>query len=186
MKKTLSEFINENHNVLSAIAIFSALTAYFTTLPISWLASGLSFVSIMAMIMVFRELQANAPDYRRVSLRLFVFNSSIILGQYGLLLYWFLVYRGVWHFFLFIPLFIGTITFINSASKPYLDLLGSWSLFRKYFFNGKGEHKWYLKIISFIVTSFVFIYTFSFSMGISQPINYLLDQFIKSPLGLQK
>lgn len=183
-KMTLSKFIEDNHNLLSALAVFSALTAYFVTLPISWIATGLSFLSIMAMIMVFRELQSKAPDYRRVSLRLFIFNYSVIFGQYGLMLYWFLVYRDIWHLFLFIPLFVGTITFVNSASKPYLDLLGSWSLFRKHFFNDKGEPRWYLKVTSFIATSLVFIYAFTFAMGISQPLNYLMDQYVKSPFGL--
>lgn len=181
-KMTLSEFIDENHNLLSTLAVLSGLTAFFSTLPIPFVATSSSFLLILAMIMTFRELKDKTPSLRNFSfksLRLFIFSYSIILTGYIVVIYSLLKYREVSQFGLFVPLTFTIYSFIIFVLKDPLETILSIPFLRKYFFMQNGEWSNLLRRLFKVSAVGISIFSLYLGAGLSQPFNYILDQLSK-------
>lgn len=175
----LHSFIEDNHNLLSALAVLSGLIAFFSTLHVSLIASSTSFLFILAMIMIFRELQDRTPKLRSFTyktLRLFIFSYSIILAGYIVVIYSLLKYREVSHFGLFIPLTFVTYSFTVFILKDPVQTILAVPLLRKYFYTKDGEYTLLFKRIAKFCAAVVALFCLYFGAGLSQPFNYVLDQ----------
>lgn len=175
----LHSFIEDNHNLLSALAILSGLIAFFSTLHVSLIASSTSFLFILAMIMIFRELQDRTPKLRSFTyktLRLFIFSYSIILAGYIVVIYSLLKYREASHFGLFIPLTFVTYSFTVFILKDPVQTILAVPLLRKYFYTKDGEYTLLFKRVAKFCAAVVALFCLYFGAGLSQPFNYVLDQ----------
>lgn len=156
------------------MAVLMALATFSTNLPIHWLGSTLSFLSIAGVVTVWFELNSQIP--KKTSLRLFLFRYVLLWGLTGLVIYWLLAYRAFWNAFLFVPFFIVILFAFFSTMKQFTDT----PFISKYFGSGVQKKLWQ-KILIFFYKTFLFFgfsFCFIFALSLSPFLNQLLD-FIK-------
>jgi len=172
---SLKEFIKENNALLSALAVFVAISAFLSRLPINWLNSALSFILFGGIVVILYEIQSYFPkDQNKMSLRLFLFNYVIIFGLWGILLYWLLTFRTFWKVFLFFPLFFLFVLMANSTFKPLTGI----NLFVKIFGIGQKKNTFQL-ILRDIYWIAIVLLSLIYASIFTPVLNIILD-FIKS------
>jgi len=120
---TLKEFIDTNSHLLSAMAALTALFAFVGKLPISWLNSILSFLFIGGIVIVLIEINSNTPKEKERSWRLDLFHLVLLLGMWGTIAYWLLLYRTFWNMFLWVPLWVLLTFSYYSTTKEMVENL---------------------------------------------------------------
>ena len=115
---SLKEFIEANHILLSTLAVFATITAFITKLSIEWLATTLSFIFIIGMVIVWHEIHSHFPV--KMSFKLWLFRYVLLFGFSGLALYSLLEFRQAWNILLFIPLSMLFMYVIIFTLKPLL------------------------------------------------------------------
>lgn len=165
---SLKEFIEKNHTLLSALAIFATVTALLSNLPIKWIGTVLSFISMAGLIMVWYELKAQLPE--RMSPKLFLFSYVLLWGFGVLVFYWLLEFREIWHLLLFAPL---TILFMFEIIQT-LNPLREWSVAKRVFGIGK-EKNWFQKMFKVAVALGIGFISFYFAALFSSPLNMVFD-----------
>jgi len=164
----LKEFIEKNHILLSAVAVFATITALLSNLPIKWVSTVLSFISIAGTVVIWHEVQTQLP--KKMSPKLFLFRYVLLWGLGGLVFYWLLEFREIWHVFLFIPLTIVFMSEIVLTLRPLTEL----NIVKKIFGLGK-EKNWFQKILKVgVALSIAFISLFLATL-FSPSINLILD-----------
>lgn len=165
---TLKEFIEKNHVLLSAMAIFATIAALLGNLPIRWMSILLSFIAITGVVLIWHEVNSQLPEKMRP--KLFLFRYVLLWGLGSLVFYWLLEFREIWHVFLFIPLFVLFMYEIVLTLNP----LKEWSIV-KWVFGIDKEKNWFQKILG-IVTILAIGYTSLYLAALfSIPINLMLD-----------
>lgn len=165
---SLKEFIEKNHSLLSAMAIFATITALLDNLPVRWIGIVLSFISIAGLVVIWHELKAQLP--KTMSPKLFIFRYVLLWGFGALVFYWLLVFREIWHFFLFAPLTILFMYEIVLTLKP----LTEWKIVKWMFGIGK-EKNWFQKLLKGVVTLILGLTSLYFATLFSIPLNLILD-----------
>jgi len=100
---TLKQFIDSNHNLLSALAIMAAVLAFISSMSIKWIGVALSFLLVGGMIFIWLELKQQMPEKKHW--RLFLFHYVILWGLVAFILYWLLEYLVFWNEFIGVPIF---------------------------------------------------------------------------------
>ncbi len=165
---SLKDFIEKNHALLSAMAIFATVTALLGNLPIKWVSIVISFISIAGMAIIWYEINTQLP--KKMSPRLFFFRYVLLWGLGGLVLYWLLEFREIWHVFLFVPLTIVFMYEIISTLYP----LKEWSIVQKVFGIGT-EKSWFQKTLKVCVALAIGLLSLYMASLFSIPINLILD-----------
>ena len=168
---SLRDFIEENHNLLSAMAVLAAIASFVNGLPIHWLAATLFFLAIAGVITIWFELNAQFPE--KGSARLFLFKQILFLGLLGFILYWFLAFPSFWNIFFFLPLFL-TLFFMLLTVLRQLTAIP----FIKRLFGKKGERSIWQKILIFAYGFAVFValdWLLWLSVGTSPVFNYTFE-----------
>ncbi|EKD86919.1 MAG: hypothetical protein ACD_37C00101G0005 [uncultured bacterium] len=165
---SLKEFINENHSLLSAMAIFATIAALLGNLPIRWMGIVLSFISIAGIVIIWHEIKSQLPE--KMSPKLFIFRYILLWGLGALIFYWLLEFRDIWHVFLFVPLTILFMYVIISTIQPIRE----WKIIRYVFGIGKEKNRFQkaLKILVIAVVAYSSLYLAAL---FSVPINVILD-----------
>lgn len=186
---SLKQFIEDNHILLSALAVFSSLSALLSRLSINWLNTFFSFISIAGMIIIWFEVQSRLPKEKEMSIRLLLFRYVLIFGLYGLMFYWLLAFRDLWKTFLFIPLFFLFISMLNSQFKLLSQILfqvinqindlsrfKQTKLFKKILeIKNDNNFKILLKILKVTYLIIIIFISFNYAILLSPPINAILD-----------
>ncbi len=95
----LTEFVEENHKLLTVLGVFTALTVYASNLPYSWPGSGLAFVFMAFSIIILLQLFANLMSV--VPTGLLAYCTTLMLAAvWFTLVYWLLAFRGFWREYL--------------------------------------------------------------------------------------
>lgn len=141
-KLPLKDFIEQNHNLLSAMAVLVAVASFATTLSVRWLGDVLLFLSIAAIVTLWIELYMSFP--KTGSLRLILFKNILSFGLIGLVFYWFLAFGKFWNIFLFIPLFLMMFYMSHNVVK---QLLG-FSFVKKVIGEKGNRNKWQILLIT--------------------------------------
>lgn len=165
---TLKQFIENNQSLLSALAVFAAITTLSGNLNIQWLNILFSFIIIAGMIIIWLEVNTQFPE--KVSSKLFLFHYILLWGLGALVFYWLLEFRTIWHIFLFIPL---TIIFLYEILLT-LNPLTKFKIVQRIFGIGKQKN-WFQKIFKFIIMLVIVCISFFLAISSSTPLNLLLD-----------
>jgi hypothetical protein len=88
-KPTLSEFIDQNHRLLSTLAFFAALTAFAKQLD--YVGGFVSFIFLSCTVLVWLEILPRFPSASGTS-RLTWFENLLTIGVVGLAVYWVLTW----------------------------------------------------------------------------------------------
>ena len=165
---SLKEFIEENHILLSMVAVFATIIALINNLQIQWVSKSLSFIFIIGMVVVWHELYAQLP--KKMSPKLLLFRYVLLWGLWGLVFYWFLEFRGVWHAFLVIPLFGMFFYLILYSLKPLINLKFMIKIFG--FGQAKSKVQIFLRGVVIFLIGYLSLYAASL---FSIPLNLILD-----------
>jgi len=164
----LKEFIEKNHALLSAVAIFATITALLSSLPIKWMGIVLSFITMAGMVVIWHEIKAQLPE--KMSPKLFMFRYILLWGFGALVFYWILEFREIWHVFLFVPLTILFVYEIVQTLKPLTQL----AIIKKVF--GIGSQKNFFQKFLKLAVLITIVYGSLYSATIfSIPLNLILD-----------
>ena len=79
-KQTLREFINNNNNLLTALGVFAALTAFFTTID-SPLSFYMSAVSSLILSLILWETWISFPKSEDASITLKLFEYFLVISS---------------------------------------------------------------------------------------------------------
>lgn len=168
-KMGLKEFIEDNQSLLSSLAVFAGITALLSNLEIKWLSYIFSFISILGMLVIWKEINDKLPK-KIESGKLLIFRYVLIWGMGCLVLYWLLEFRFIWRIFLFVPL---TILFAYEMLYTLKQLLKI-TIVRK--FLGLKEKKTLFQKITLFLTSLLILgISMLFAAVLSVPLNLLFD-----------
>jgi cell division protein FtsW (lipid II flippase) len=134
---SLREFIELNHNLLSALGIFMALTVFAANIPYEFLRTGLSFVFLAVSVILWIETFFNynpTLSRRKYSLLMRWFNVLMEIATFLLILYWLVAYSIVWKIMLPVVIF----AILIALSSLILDRL---SYFKKLHYPIDSKHK---------------------------------------------
>lgn len=168
---TLKEFIEQNHYLLSSMAVFIAIASFVKGLPILWLANSLFFLSIAGVVVVWFELHSQFP--KKAEIRLFAFKQILSLGLIGFIFYWLLAFPAFWNIFLFVPLtLVLTAMFIKLLNQFF-----SFQFVRK-IFGQKGKRNGWQKLLVAAYNFGIFVavnWILYICINASPGFNYLLE-----------
>lgn len=142
---SLSDFIENNHKLISSLGIFTALTAFSMNITNKYFKFGLSFLSLTLSVMLFIELIGQFP--KKGASLLGWFETVLTFTFLGYVCYWIIDYYTFWKLFLIylIQLFIvGTVSFI----------IKKFDLFNKLFKTNSGQKKNLRYLLFFLVILF--------------------------------
>lgn len=165
---SLKDFIERNHSLLSALAIFATIAGLLSSLPIKWLSSALSFIFIAGMVIIWLEIQAQLP--KKAGLKLFLFRYVLLWGLGGLVFYWLLEFRELWRAMLFPALALLFFYEIALTIRP----IGEWPLVGRLLGIGRAKNpiQEVLRVILLVILGILALYLASL---FSVPINLILD-----------
>lgn len=169
--KNLKEFIDENHYLLSSMAILIALATFGINLSINWIGSILSFLSIAAIATIWVELYKMFPQ--KGTLRLILFKNILSLGLLTIGFYWVLAFPVFWNIFSFVPLFIFLLYMLHSNIKQFMSIP-----FIARLFGVQGKRNLLQKALVAFYAGAIFItliWIFSLSVGATPAINTILE-----------
>lgn len=167
--KTLYECLEENHNLLSTLGIFGALTVFAGSMELKPVGYLLSFLLLAAMILVWREIRMRLPERKEWSLT--VFKWILEIGLWVLVAYWLLEYRAIWDAFLFLPLIFGFTYLIAVRIRD----LRRFKIVDAVFGFGR-EHPNKLQRAAGVILALIVMYiSFGLAVLLSVPANAILD-----------
>lgn len=168
---SLKDFIDQNHNLLSALAVLIAIASYAGSLPVQWLGSTILFLSIAGVITVWFELYKNFP--KTGTLRLVIFKNITTFGLIGITFYWFLSFPSFWNIFLFIPLFFFLYYMFHTTLKQFMEFS-----FVKKIIGKTGHRNIWQKILVLIYGLGIFYavtWMFHISIGAAPGFSFLME-----------
>jgi len=101
---TLSELLADNHTLLEVIGVFAAVSVFTGQLRIRWFAYTLSFLFMTLVVILCVELRTKLP-FGTDSVKVMLFEDVLTAAVVLLLLDFFVDYRNIWKYFLFLPIF---------------------------------------------------------------------------------
>jgi hypothetical protein len=113
---TLTDFINENYRILSALGVFTAATVFSANLSLPPFNSWLSFMLMAATVFLWLELVGKFPSGRGSQLLVW-FENILTLTTIFLILYWLVAYRSEWRGLLPIPVGLVLLWVIGSLIR---------------------------------------------------------------------
>ncbi|OGC85504.1 MAG: hypothetical protein A2V73_06430 [candidate division Zixibacteria bacterium RBG_19FT_COMBO_42_43] len=102
-KISLRQFIENNQRLITTMGVFFALTIYSTSIPIKQIALALSFLFMTCSFLIWMEVLSGITDYTSWSLHWF--QIALLWAFLAFSFYWYIEYRTIWRYLLFIPLF---------------------------------------------------------------------------------
>ena len=168
---SLKDFIDQNHQLLSTMAVLIAIATYADSLPVQWLGNTILFLSTAGVVTVWFELYRCLP--KTGTLRLVVFKNIITIGLIGFTFYWFLSFPAFWNIFSFIPLFLFLYYMFHTTIKQLMEFG-----FVMKIFGTKGQRNGWQKLLVFIYGFGIFValsWMLHISIGAAPGINLMLE-----------
>lgn len=174
-RKPLADVIDENHNLLTAIGIFVALTVFSASLPVKPfkpIGIVLSFCFLGEAIILSWEFYVKSYlPANQATVRLYFFQLILELALVILVLYWLLAFRELWRGFLIIPLAF----MILGVMIPILQRLGP----RLSPIFERVPNKWYWRVpVSIAWVLIIFYVAIRLASWATLPLNQWLDNLL--------
>ena len=145
-RNTLGEFIENNHRLLSAVGLFTALTIFATNLEIEILGAFLSFLLLSATVILWMELLEKFPASAPATAKLTWFESTLSGAMLVVVFYWLLQFRGFWRSLLAIPIVLVLVGIFSGVLKRF-------DAFNRAFSAKPGQKRGWRYFVAFIVYS---------------------------------
>ncbi|MBK7377916.1 MAG: hypothetical protein IPJ03_02750 [Ignavibacteriales bacterium] len=171
-KNRLDNFIESNQKLISVLGIFTALTVFTANLQFKAFGYALSFIFMSITLIIWIEVLEKFPK-GNAHWRLKIFETLLSFSFFGLILYWLLSYREIWHQIMFFPLTIILTTLLISI---FTYPIKKYDLFNRFFKTKPGKLKIIRHLLFLIIVIFFFYVSFWLATLISPPVNSLLDQ----------
>jgi len=168
---TLQAFIEDNYRLLSALAIFTALTVFATSISLEGIRTALSFLFLTETILIWFELWASFPS-KSGTTRLAFFEIILLFATLVVVFYWLVEFRAVWHHYLFV-LISGIVLWVISTLMKRFDL------FNRLFRTEPGGRKILRYILGVALASVVMFVTYFVTARATPSINTVLDEVYK-------
>ncbi len=163
-EKTLKDFIEENHKLISVLGIMVAITTFSYNLPLKSAGYILSFIFLSISLVLWIELIKNFPKDPKGNLAYFsILINWAIMGVLG---YWVLAYRLMFQTVSFLICFIAILFAMSKIIPPLLEKV--WGI-------NDGKNRIRKKVIGFIYLIVFSIITYYLTRIVSPYVNYLLD-----------
>jgi len=143
-KNTLSEFVENNNRLLSAVGLFTALTIFATSLEIEILGAFLSFLLLSATVILWMELLEKFPASAPATAKLTWFESTLSLAMLVVVFYWLLQFRGFWRSLLVIPIVLVLAALFSAVLKRF-------DVFNRAFSTKPGKKRGWRYFVAFTV-----------------------------------
>ena len=120
---SLKHFIDENHNLLTALAVFVTLTAFSSKIDMPDIQIYLPALFLFGSVLILIELLANVPTLPH-SWRLDLFQRLLVILPIGLGYYWVRRYPwvvGLGFMFFFTGLIVALTGFVHWLFGRFLD-----------------------------------------------------------------
>lgn len=163
-KYTIEEFLDRNKTRLTGVGIFATLAGFLSSIQLTTFSYLLSFSMLIALILVWSEIDIKTTETEKRYIRLSTFKLFIRISYYLVILYILLQYRLISWFLLFIPILVWM------AIKVSI-LLRRVSKIRKIFDSNKIKDRLY----TLIITIPIMLMCIGFSFAISLYSNTFLE-----------
>lgn len=174
-RSTLSQFIESNQKLISVLGVFIALTVFTANLSFRAIGYALSFMFLTLTLIIWIELLEKFPS-GEANWRLKVFEILLSYSFLGIIFYWLLAYREIWHSVLFLPL---TIILATTITGVLTFPIKKYDLFNRFFNTKPGKLKIVRYVLFLLIIFFVLGISLRISFIISPPINKFLISFIR-------
>jgi protein-S-isoprenylcysteine O-methyltransferase Ste14 len=165
---TLACFLEKNHKLIAVLGVFTALTVFATTLPLKSYGYALSFMFLALVVLIWLELWQRFPSGEG-TWRLFWFENILTFAILGVVGYWFIEFRPIWHKFLGILLFLLILAIISWLMKRF-------QIFNRVFHSKPGRHKLLRYLLGLGLIFISLAIALHLAGLITGPINRLLDE----------
>jgi len=153
-KVSLSDFIEANHKLLSALGIFTALSVFAMNLPNKACGYILSFVFMWITILMWFELFGRFPA-KGASERLGMFEGLISISILLVVVAWVMLFSSIWEEVISLPIFVTILFlflyFLSKAVKRF-------DLFNRIFKTHAGGKVWlryFIGISAILLLAFI-------------------------------
>jgi len=149
-KNTLSEFVEKNNRLLSAVGLFTALTIFATNLEPRVIGAFLSFLLLSATVMLWMELLEKFPASAPATAKLTWFETTLSFALLVVVFYWLLQFQSFWRLWLMVPIALVLAAIFSAVLKRF-------NVFNRAFSAKVGEKRgWrYLVAIGVVTVSTV-------------------------------
>jgi hypothetical protein len=168
---SLRDFIDENQNLLTAIAVLVAIAAFVAGLSVQWLGKSLLFLSIAAIVTVWTELFFLFP--KTGSLRLMLFKNILSLFLLGFVTYWFLAFGAFWSIFSFLPLFVALVYMTTTILKQLAAIPIIQNIFGKH--GHRNIYQRVLVVAYAVGVGYGYLWIFAMSVNAAPAFAFLLE-----------
>lgn len=170
-KLTLTDYIESNKTLLSALGVFIALTVFSAKIELNFFAITISLLSLTCVMLICLELWSGFPR-QGGTLKLVFFENSLSYLALSFLIYWFVKIKYTFpkEFFIYF-----TFLLILSISITMFSLIiKKTNIFNKVFKTTNNNKRF----IRYILGINILIIFFLISLKITEIITPFIDQFI--------
>jgi hypothetical protein len=164
---TLAAFIKDNHDLMEVLGVLVALTVFASNLPLKPIGYGLSFMFLTMAVLIWLELWGRFPSGSGTAL-LFWFENVLSLTILGIVVYWLLDYRNLWHQFLFLLIFLIIGGLFSSFMKRF-------NVFNRLFRAKPRQRKALRYILGIVVLLVMLSMSFYLAHIVAPSLNVVLD-----------
>jgi hypothetical protein len=164
---TLTEFVEQNHRLITVLGVFTALTMFSSNLPLKPFAYVLSFMFMTLTVLLWLELWGKYPSSPG-NWTLTWFENILFLAVLAFIAYWLIAFRDIWDKFLAILLF-GLIL------AAFSWLLKKYNIFNRLFRAQPGKLKPLRYLFGIAIGLTVLYLSLQLAYVIAPPINRVLD-----------
>lgn len=178
-QNTLTNFIEQNQKIISVLGVFTALTVFTANLSFRAFGYALSFIFLSLTLLLWIEVLEKFPK-GEANWRLKIFEILLSYTFLGIILYWLLSYREIWHSVMYLPVSIILATIFTSiVTWP----IKKYDLFNIIFRTKPTKRKFIRYTLYLIIILGILFISVQIANIISPPINALLvelrEKFIK-------
>lgn len=101
---SITEYLKEHQDQLSAMGVLATIAALVGTLSINWIGYLLSFLMLSSLVLIWSEVEMGPNE--RSSIKLGFFKFFLKCSFWLIVLYVLVSHRAISWFFLFVPLFL--------------------------------------------------------------------------------
>jgi hypothetical protein len=165
---SLSDFIDQNHKLISVLGIFTALTVFTSSLQVKAIGNILSFIFLALTVLVWFELWGKFPS-TDTTFRLTWFESILQFAIFGIVVYWLIEYRSIWKHMLTVLLF-------GIIAASFSQFMKRKNIFNRLFQTEHGRLKWLRYIFGIILIVIILIISVVVASIIAPYVNGFLDK----------
>jgi len=171
-KPTLYSFIEENHNLITVLGVFTALAVFAANLTLKPVGLILSFLFMTLTVILWLELLGRFPS-KGAGWRMDWFENILSFAVLAFLIYWLLDFRTIWKSVLIVLVFGLVLQGVSAAMKQL-------NVFNRIFHAKPGEKRTLRYAVWLVLVVASIALAFGVAALVTPWINHWLDAITKS------